>query len=57
MQRRSWWIEIQPVHTLFNFKWQPSSSGINYNRLGASGQPFQHQNSGDKGAGNSFGPP
>ena len=34
MLRRSWWIEIQPVHTLFNFKWQPESKGINYNRLG-----------------------
>lgn len=22
------------MHTLYNFKWQPTSSGINYNRLG-----------------------
>jgi hypothetical protein len=21
MERRSWWIEIQPVHSMFNFKW------------------------------------
>lgn len=39
MQKRSWWIEIQPVHTLFNFKWQPTSCGINYNRLGNQTRP------------------
>lgn len=33
MQRRNWWIEIQPIHTLFNFKWQPFSYGINFKRL------------------------
>ena len=34
MERRSWWIEIQPVHSMFNFKWQPTSHGIRYERLG-----------------------
>lgn len=34
MQRRSWWIEIQPVHSMFNFKWQPFSAGINFKTLG-----------------------
>ena len=35
MEKRSWWIEIQPVHSLFNFKWQPVSSGIRFDKLGA----------------------
>jgi len=34
MQRRDWWIEIQPNYTLFNFKWQPTSKGLNFKRLG-----------------------
>lgn len=34
MQRRNWWIEIQPVHSMFNFKWQPFSAGINFKTLG-----------------------
>ena len=34
MQRRNWWIEIQQVHSMYNFKWQPTSSGLNFNRLG-----------------------
>lgn len=33
-ERRSWWIEIQPVHSMFNFKWQPFSNGIKFARLG-----------------------
>lgn len=53
MQRRSWWIEIQPVHTLFNFKWQPCSNGINYNRLGY--QVEQNNISNNQSA--AFGPP
>ena len=35
MEKRSCWIEIQPVHSLFNFKWQPVSSGIRFDKLGA----------------------
>jgi len=35
MGKRRWWIEIQPVHSLFNFKWQPVSSGIRFDKLGA----------------------
>ena len=31
---RSWWIEIQPVHSMFNFKWNPVSDGIKFARLG-----------------------
>jgi hypothetical protein len=34
MNGRSWWIEIQPVHSLFNFKWQPTSWGLKFDRLG-----------------------
>lgn len=33
LEKRSWWIEIQPVHSLFNFKWQPCSGGIRFDRL------------------------
>jgi hypothetical protein len=35
-ERRSWWIEIQPVHSMYNFKWQPFSQGIKFARLGHS---------------------
>jgi hypothetical protein len=35
LQRREWWIEIQPQQNGFNFKWQPTSSGLNYKRLGS----------------------
>lgn len=38
-ERRSWWIEIQPVHSMFNFKWQPFSNGIKFARLGHMEQP------------------
>jgi len=34
LERRSWWIEIQPVHSAYNFKWQPFSNGIKFARLG-----------------------
>jgi hypothetical protein len=34
MKQRSWWIEIQPVHSMFNFKWNPTSDGIKFARLG-----------------------
>ena len=34
LERRSWWIEIQPVHSMFNFKWLPVSNGIKFGRLG-----------------------
>ena len=34
LERRSWWIEIQPVHSMFNFKWQPFSTGLKFGRLG-----------------------
>lgn len=34
MQRRKWWIEIPPLHTMFNFKWKPTSHGIRWERLG-----------------------
>lgn len=33
MERRNWWIEIPSVHSLFNFKWQPVSYGIKFERL------------------------
>ena len=33
MEKRSWWIEIQPVHSMYNFKWQPTSTGIKFERL------------------------
>lgn len=39
LERRSWWIEIQPVHSMFNFKWQPFSNGIKFARLGHMEQP------------------
>jgi hypothetical protein len=39
MLRRSWWIEIQPVHSMFNFKWQWNSSGINFKTLGNRTRP------------------
>jgi hypothetical protein len=29
MQKRHWWIEIQPVHS----KWQPTSAGIRFERM------------------------
>lgn len=41
MNRRSWWIEIQPVHSMFNFKWSPFSGGIKFGTLG-------HTNYGEK---------
>lgn len=34
MERRDWWIEIPPVHSMYNFKWQPVSAGIKFERLG-----------------------
>ena len=34
LKQRSWWIEIQPVHSMFNFKWNPVSDGIKFARLG-----------------------
>ena len=34
LKARSWWIEIQPVHSMFNFKWNPTSDGIKFARLG-----------------------
>ena len=34
LKQRSWWIEIQPVHSMFNFKWNPFSAGIKFGRLG-----------------------
>ena len=34
LKQRSWWIEIQPVHSMFNFKWLPVSDGIKFARLG-----------------------
>ena len=34
LKQRSWWIEIQPVHSMFNFKWNPTSEGIKFGRLG-----------------------
>lgn len=33
MERRDWWIEIPPVHSMFNFKWQPVSFGIKFELL------------------------
>jgi hypothetical protein len=33
LDRRNWWIEIPAVHSMFNFKWQPVSSGIKFERL------------------------
>ena len=33
MERRDWWIEIPQVHSMFNFKWQPFSFGIKFERL------------------------
>jgi len=33
LEKRHWWIEIQPVHSMFNFRWQPVSSGIRFDRL------------------------
>ena len=34
LERRDWWIEIPPVHSMYNFKWQPVSYGIKFERLG-----------------------
>ena len=34
IERRDWWIEIPPVHSMYNFKWQPVSYGIKFERLG-----------------------
>lgn len=34
IERREWWIEIPPVHSMYNFKWQPVSYGIKFDRLG-----------------------
>ena len=34
LKQRSWWIEIQPIHSMFNFKWNPVSDGIKFARLG-----------------------
>ncbi len=39
MQRRPWWIEIQPVHSMFNLKWQPTSTTINFKTLGNRSRP------------------
>lgn len=33
LERRDWWIEIPPHHSMFNFKWQPFSTGIKFERL------------------------
>jgi hypothetical protein len=33
LERRDWWIEIPAVHSMFNFKWQPVSYGIKFERL------------------------
>jgi len=33
MEKRDWWIEIPAVHSLYNFKWQPVSYGIKFERL------------------------
>jgi len=33
MERRDWWIEIPSVHSMYNFKWQPVSWGIKFERL------------------------
>jgi hypothetical protein len=35
IEKRSWWIEIQPVHSMYNFKWQPTSHGIKFERMGS----------------------
>lgn len=37
MDRRHWWIEIQAVHSMYNFKWQPTSQGIKWERMGNQG--------------------
>jgi hypothetical protein len=34
LERRDWWIEIPPVHSMYNFKWQPVSAGIKFERFG-----------------------
>ena len=49
-ERRSWWIEIQPVHSMFNFKWLPFSGGIKFGRLGHS---ETHKRGEDKNSGES----
>lgn len=46
MEKRSWWIEIQPVHSLFNFRWQPVSNGIRFDRLGTKGAKQANANEG-----------
>ena len=33
MEKRDWWIEIPALHSMFNFKWQPVSFGIKFERL------------------------
>jgi len=33
LERRDWWIEIPAVHSMYNFKWQPVSYGIKFERL------------------------
>ena len=34
LKYRNYWIEIQPVHSMFNFKWLPTSECIKFARLG-----------------------
>ena len=34
-KRSSYWIEIPPVHSFFNFMWKPFSAGIHFERLTA----------------------
>jgi len=33
MQHRPWWIEIPNYNSLYSFKWQPVSAGINFMEL------------------------
>lgn len=55
MQRRIWWIEIQPIHTLFNFKWQPFSGGINFKRLSNQTRNDAQPGGGSHSIGSTFG--
>jgi hypothetical protein len=62
MERREWWIEIPPVHSMYNFKWQPVSYGIKFDRLGpVRSKPGEWGSSGNQasnngGSGNAPGP-